>query len=77
MEDAIQQNDAHQCLPIDDGWVEQDLNLERGAVQNPGGFHCWKGMISTASPSLDDLAQWHLGSRQALIASPCKRLSPF
>ena len=76
-EDVIQLNDAYRCQLIDAGWVEQDLNLEKGAVQNLGAFHCWKGMISTASLSLDDLAQWRLGSRQALVASPCKRPSPF
>jgi hypothetical protein len=74
--DAVK-NDAYLYQLIDAGWVEQDLNLEKDARQNHGAFHCWKKMVSTASLSLDNLAQWHLGSRQALITSPCKRPSPF
>jgi hypothetical protein len=74
---AMQQNDAYLYQLIDDGWVEQDQNLEKDARQNLGAFHCWKRTTSTVSLSLDILAQWRLGSRQASITSPCKRPSPF
>jgi hypothetical protein len=44
----------------DDGWVEKDPNLRKKNEDTRlslGVFHCWKGMFSVVSPSLDGPAQ--------------------